>query len=1235
MGKTPQVPQQDVTNPQKDPNQSPLITSPLTQPVLSMQNSYGNSFMNGQMCTAGPVSTPAFGGGSPFGGPFGSPFFSGGFGWQTPNYTPLVPQGPRPANETPASPTIQASQNPQLNGPAATQTGAVTNTPADQQKAPDQQGQQIDPKAITAKSDALFKAMDGWGTDESAVMNSLKGMSPAEIEAVKKEYQDHYGRDLMGDIEGELGGSDLEEAKMHMSGNKVDGALAALNNSTGFFNDDEAKIEETLRSLKPEEMAELKKKAETDPNAKKILDSVGGALGGGDKEVFDALLAGETSKADAVRMDEAMGSSSAWYNPFSWGTDEEGVNKLMEGKSADERKALEDSFNQRMKDKGVNTNLRSEFTNEMSGATLDVSKALLEGDQVKANAARMKEAMEGWGTDEDKIYSMMKGKSPEERAALQASFEKEYGSLDQAMEAELSGDDLARAKMLKEKGELDPEFALHIATKGWGTDEAMVKEALAGKTPDQIAALKKKYGDSGYGNLDETLESELSGRDYFEAQQALKGEPQTPQEKLERARELYEFERGSGSNAFSRFMMDGAELIGMHSKGSQLDREMARMNGLFDENGNPRPGTTAAEVDKVWGYQQTDASNYKDAKDSVTNAVATGAEIGVAAIATVLTDGAASPWLVAAISAAAGGTAGIVVKAGMQGDAYGREDLAIDTGKVIVSTLTAGLGETKMVGDKLDDLVSTFGGPATQAILSNGLKSGGQGMINGLYEGATNDQNWDKGMEHWLAGMGSSSFKGFTGGFAGGAAQQGVKGYFGPQVGYMKSAGVDGLAGMASSVATTSVDPATYSGDPEAIFTNFGKSALSGFGSGAIQGLADRKARAGTLEYAAKNGLEMDADAYAALTPDEKARVDAAKTASTQTTVPAGQTATGEPSIVTQDPDGNATVTPVAGDDSNKASADTNPTKATTTSTTTDPTSTTNPAKHPDVATMETLLGTNDTGIIKNHLKSLTDGTNDNALLEVAVALPEMMKTMTPEQINIVGKHLFAEGHQLDALLRNGKKTGQVNGENQYSGLSPDEVKAVKAQQERSALLGQSWADNLAKQGLDPFGNKISQTLSITGEDWSNPAYNKWAKKIQSETGSWTDMDLPSTMWSYQGNIDRYTDTHVNLFGGENGVRIFGKGGPNGGPGMNNDGTMKSSVTANEVEAGSSVAFHGPGAQSNGYSMLLNPGLPGYGTPGFNASAPDIKAGGFDQSLGWLLWGWQNKVNKGGPNPTK
>ncbi len=1238
MAKT-RNPQQDQTTDQTlPPAQQPIVTSPLISPVLSMQSTYGNSWMNGQMCGPG-LNTQ--------GGP----------------YTLQPPPGgnTNPFQISPLRPTMpgfNTQTDPTMAGPAANQTGAKTNTPPDQKTTPDKQGDQVDPKVISAKADSLFKAMDGWGTDEDSVMGALKGLKPAEIEALKKQYQDHYGRSLDADLESELGGSDLAEAKAHLTSNPVDSALAALNNSTGFFNDDEAKIEQTLRDLKPEQLTELQKRAGTDPKTKEILDKVGGALGGGDKEVFDALIKGDAATADAVRMDEAMGSSSSGWNPLSWGTDEDKVYKLMEGKSETERKDMEAAFNKRMTAAGKQTDLKSQFTEEFSGAQKDIADSLLVGDQNAANAARLKDAAEGWGTNEDGIYALMEGKNDADRKALIESYEKKYGSLDAMLDDELSADDRERAKQLKETGELKPEFALKIATEGWGTDEAMLRKTLSGKSKDEIKTIREAWEKANPGKkLDDLVGDETSGRDEFELKMALEGEPTTPQEQYDRAQRTYEFERGTGSNWFSRGMMDGAELIGMHSKGSQLDRQMERMNGMFDENGNPKQGVTPQEVSKVYGYQQTDASNYKEAKDSVTDAVATGAEITAAAVATVLTDGAASPWLVAAIAGAAGGTAAMAVRYGMQGDAYGEEALYADLANIGVNALAGGLGETMFVANKLDDAAkglaqvsSVFGDEFAQEVIKNGLKSAGQEGLKGFGQGAMNDKNWDAGMDQWLLGIGGNTLKGMGTGFVGGSAQQSVKTGFGMQTGFLQSAGVDGLAGAAQGLSTTMLDPSIYSGRPEDMFLKLAQGTGKGFAGGFIQGAADRQIRAGKVEHLLNSGADPSSiPELAHLSPAEQQRVlagvlqhnidntDLSQLNRTPTidtdkqiVLDPTQSPTNEPQVVTQGDDGKVTATR-SGDDTNKVDA----TGKVTTPVSTDaaPDASGTSPKHPAVLDMESALATGDRAYVQKHLEALTSGKFDDALLETAVALPEMMKSMTPEQINMVGKHLFAEGHQLDALLRNGKKTGQQDGVNQYQKLTDAEIAQVKAQQDRSKMLGQSWSDELAKQGMNPFGNKIDQTLSITGEDWGK--YGQWAKRIQDQTGSWTDMDLPSTMWSYQGNIDRYSNTHVNLFGGENGVRIFGNQ-RGGGPRMNQDGTMSSSVTANEVDAGNSVQFHGPAAQRDGYNMKLNTGLPGYGAPGFNATAPNIRLGSGDRSLGWMLWSWQNKVNnRNTSNPTK
>lgn len=181
-----------------------------------------------------------------------------------------------------------------------------------------QPNQQLDLAKINADADALFKAIDGWGTDEDTILKILANKTPAEIAAIKQAYIDHYGRNLDQDLVSEMSGDDLKEAQTKLSGDKAQAAIEALNNSIGFFNDDEAKIEETLSALSPEDLKQMKQMAEKDPAVKAKLDNVLDYLGGEDKEVTEALLEGDKEKAAAARIAEAI---------EGLGTDEKAVYK--------------------------------------------------------------------------------------------------------------------------------------------------------------------------------------------------------------------------------------------------------------------------------------------------------------------------------------------------------------------------------------------------------------------------------------------------------------------------------------------------------------------------------------------------------------------------------------------------------------------------------------------------------------------------------------------------------------------------------------------------------------------------------------------------------------------------------------------------------------------------------------------------------------------------------------------
>jgi hypothetical protein len=101
---------------------------------------------------------------------------------------------------------------------------------------------------------------------------------------------------------------DYAIASAYLRGKAVEAARLELADSVGFFNDQEARIEATLRALSPDQLAELGR------DHKGTLEEVGDALGGTDKKVFDALLKGDYAQADAHRLREEIDEARAKNN---------------------------------------------------------------------------------------------------------------------------------------------------------------------------------------------------------------------------------------------------------------------------------------------------------------------------------------------------------------------------------------------------------------------------------------------------------------------------------------------------------------------------------------------------------------------------------------------------------------------------------------------------------------------------------------------------------------------------------------------------------------------------------------------------------------------------------------------------------------------------------------------------------------------------------------------------------
>jgi type VI secretion system secreted protein VgrG len=149
-----------------------------------------------------------------------------------------------------------------------------------------------DPKAVQGAVASLDKAMSGWGTDEDAIYAALRGKSPAEIAAIKTEYQKRTGSSLDAALADEMSGTELAEAKAWLSGNQASGAAAALQNASSGWGTDEAKITSTLNNLSPDDYLAMRADF-AKRSGGSVSDMLKDELSGGDLKTAEAALVGK------------------------------------------------------------------------------------------------------------------------------------------------------------------------------------------------------------------------------------------------------------------------------------------------------------------------------------------------------------------------------------------------------------------------------------------------------------------------------------------------------------------------------------------------------------------------------------------------------------------------------------------------------------------------------------------------------------------------------------------------------------------------------------------------------------------------------------------------------------------------------------------------------------------------------------------------------------------------------
>ena len=652
----------------------------------------------------------------------------------------------------------------------------------------------------------LRRAVSGWGTDEAAIWRALETASEQERTFVLGK------RALMDHLKSDLSESDFLRARRMLSGtwDNVDKIEVALKG----WGTDEALLLSAIAGLTATEYAKLNRGTDEMPQGVSSLKSwlYSDLSGATEFEALQSLhqiqLAHDPGygvryrEEQAAKLGEdAMRDEGAAALVAGAGQSLSPVSRLRAaciGMGVNEEKVW-DVAAQIPSEQG-RWIIRHNPDNVMGVLQADLSfdeflrvRRALGGGAV-GRIEVLKNAVAGWGTTEHQLYDALDSILAE---GLQGEVLQD-GIIMGRIKADIDDRMYAVFREALSTGQFTPMMRLTWATARYGTDEDLLFSVCG----EHGAAWKD--GDGIRSDVDEILLSELSTRDYWRAKDLIRGEPESEQERLERAKEMLERERSSD---LSVYLVDLVSDSGQNADEAWRDYQVA-YNQAYEDG----------KVSEEEQARLRDAEDYsKYTTEQVREAKATFAQwasqiaitiVGIAA--TILTAGAAAGPFIAALSANAGTIAATMVasaalKVGIhkaiEGEGYDLDSMdtlvdgvgaAIEGGLFIVGNIGAaklmqGISKTQYAGSIGSTVEQAFGG-AGKRILAGGLEGTIDGSIGGmgegLFRGLVSDQTWSGDLGNAFSNISASTIlHGSLGGgmgFAGGSLFKSIGETFGP-----------------------------------------------------------------------------------------------------------------------------------------------------------------------------------------------------------------------------------------------------------------------------------------------------------------------------------------------------------------------------------------------------------------------------------------------------------------------
>lgn len=381
-----------------------------------------------------------------------------------------------------------------------------------------------------ARRDAekIFKACDGLGTDEAALMYVLTGRTKPQMERIDKFYQDMFGKTVEQQVLEELSG-DFETFMLTLMRDQCEADCYALNKAMEGAGTDELLITTILLNRSRYKVMEIRKRYQ-ELFDRDLIEHVESEVSGDYERFLVRILKGLKRSSNRINWNIAKNRAVHVWNAgeAQWGTDEDVFVAVLSGSSDAQLIAIDQCYRELPTNTRKRT-LAQSCKSEMSG-DLRIVCMVAALPRIDRFCFLLKKAMDGVGTTESVLIQIIANESKKTVDQIIGRYDELFGkSLESHIDSEISGD-FKKAVMSWMFGDAIGEDAppenhiipldddvmeyfrkrdtlraavyyiglldatkLRKATKGMGTDEAKLTEVIVSQTRDGLKRLDEQY----------------------------------------------------------------------------------------------------------------------------------------------------------------------------------------------------------------------------------------------------------------------------------------------------------------------------------------------------------------------------------------------------------------------------------------------------------------------------------------------------------------------------------------------------------------------------------------------------------------------------------------------------------------------------------------------------------------------------------------------------------------------